>query len=721
MSKRVCGQIKITLRSDLCVGSGYSHAGVIDSDVCYDETGFPYIPAKRLRGCIRETLENSLYARYPEQADALFGKAGDKAPASLVIGNAYPAGHDALRRAIKQARKDDARRVFYDTQRILESYTRVIGQTRLEDGVAMEGSLRYTRTVNRKSPLTGEDMVFYAEASCDNDRLGMLKDALRGTRHIGLKRNRGLGNVTCEWLDESETEQNKEEMIRETTADGMTTLTYRFRNVAPLMISGVREDVTRSYIPGANVLGVLAARFLQEDGATADSEAFRDLFLNGKTTFTNAYPCDSEKIYYPAPEYINRLKKTKDYVCNLRTAPEDAQRNMMSEGNQPKKLKGKYVAWDQTTVSVIEVDTDIAYHHSHYKKNADGEQGILYGMEVIRAGQTFAGQVILPSQYAEKVKTLLAGPDLYFGKSKSSQYGKCVLEDAFMPDTQKSVIPAGSRVVVTLLSDAVFVNAEGAYTILEEEVREKIAEALGIKGEPDDRNLSYIQTTLATGYSAIWNLRKPAAPAVRAGSCLAYVLSEDCSAGEAFVGERNLEGFGQVRIEAADERQFLMEEGIPAEEDDRYEEDASAGLRELMREVLLRSWLEKQRYAALSQKKLKVSDSSRGRITMMLRESLDMYPKDADHEKALDEFVRRIASIKSDGIRSEAEKLVKQIANGSGADRNWIFGSDAKEEGEELRRLGFTEEEIGAMMHGLWGEYLMTVLVQDKYQGGVQK
>ena len=43
MRKR--GIFKIKLESDLCIGSGYSFAGVIDSDVCYDKFGIPFIPA----------------------------------------------------------------------------------------------------------------------------------------------------------------------------------------------------------------------------------------------------------------------------------------------------------------------------------------------------------------------------------------------------------------------------------------------------------------------------------------------------------------------------------------------------------------------------------------------------------------------------------------------------------------------------------------------------
>ena len=48
-------KIKIELLSDLCTCSGETYNSMVDMDVVYDENGIPYIPAKRLKGCIRES------------------------------------------------------------------------------------------------------------------------------------------------------------------------------------------------------------------------------------------------------------------------------------------------------------------------------------------------------------------------------------------------------------------------------------------------------------------------------------------------------------------------------------------------------------------------------------------------------------------------------------------------------------------------------------------
>ena len=47
-------KIKIELLSDLCTTSGETYNSLVDTDITYDEYGIPYIPAKRMKGCIRE-------------------------------------------------------------------------------------------------------------------------------------------------------------------------------------------------------------------------------------------------------------------------------------------------------------------------------------------------------------------------------------------------------------------------------------------------------------------------------------------------------------------------------------------------------------------------------------------------------------------------------------------------------------------------------------------
>ncbi|MEF9863935.1 MAG: hypothetical protein RR777_03245, partial [Christensenellaceae bacterium] len=66
--------LKITLRSDLCCASGEAFGSSIDNDVCVDAYGLPFLPAKRLKGCLREAARDILSEKTITE---IFGQAGD--------------------------------------------------------------------------------------------------------------------------------------------------------------------------------------------------------------------------------------------------------------------------------------------------------------------------------------------------------------------------------------------------------------------------------------------------------------------------------------------------------------------------------------------------------------------------------------------------------------------------------------------------------------------
>lgn len=730
MSIRVEGRIKITLLSDLCVSSGYSFAGIVDSDICYDDCGLPYIPAKRLKGCIRETLEQCLYAKYPDSADRLCGEAGADKPGAFTIANAFPEKYQTLRAIILGAKGVVSRRKYYHTQRILGRFTHVLGQTKLEGGVAKDNSLRYTRVVNRTSPLDGNNMVFYADAICEEELLPVLKDAVRGTRHIGLKRNRGFGVVRCEWVESGvekpaeKSGQNKQKMLFVVSKNGKTTIYWRLTNVAPLMLSKTIEDTSENHISGSAIRGALAARYLESEGnAGADSEEFATLFLDGSSVYSNMYPCEGDAICYPAPEYINRLKKSHKLVNTIRADALVAARDETDDfapggGNQPKKLKGKFVSFVRNDVIVKETEKDVVYHHSRRKKNADGEEGILYGMEVLRAGQTFAGRIIVPDTCADKVKELLLSEDFYFGKSRSSQYGRCVLVQGIEQKEDAKLFHAGEHLAVTFLSDTVLLNENGVCTANAEEAAEAVKRELGILGEQDEEYLTMLQSTTVTGYSVVWNMRKSAMCAIAAGSCVVFRLNAEFETERNFIGERNGEGYGQIRLDRAEDMTYRIEERKQEADVCPEVDDLPQELKVLMTDILLNDWLDDRKYEGLTNKRMRVSNTALGRITLMLRESLD--ENRGDPQKALESFVKRADSIKSESTKSEAKRLISQIAKMEGSVPQWVFGSLDTENAEinEMRRIGLTDGEIEQKLRSLWGEYLMTILVENKYLGG---
>ena len=116
---RKTGVLEITLKSDLCMGSGYSYAGIIDSDVCYDSCGIPYIPGKRLKGCLRETAENILYSLImKEDIEKIFGITGNDKACSLTIGNAYIENYQKIQEELSYMKEQYSESI--QTQDILE-------------------------------------------------------------------------------------------------------------------------------------------------------------------------------------------------------------------------------------------------------------------------------------------------------------------------------------------------------------------------------------------------------------------------------------------------------------------------------------------------------------------------------------------------------------------------------------------------------------------------
>ena len=108
-------KLVITLKSDLCMGSGYSYAGIIDSDVCHDACGIPYIAARRLKGCLREAAD--LLGISKEETSDIFGKPGEQKVTGIHIDNAYIDHYEQLRSDFEHLGRDC--RQYITTQSML--------------------------------------------------------------------------------------------------------------------------------------------------------------------------------------------------------------------------------------------------------------------------------------------------------------------------------------------------------------------------------------------------------------------------------------------------------------------------------------------------------------------------------------------------------------------------------------------------------------------------
>ena len=218
-------------------------------------------------------------------------------------------------------------------------------------------------------------------------------------------------------------------------------------------------------------------------------------------------------------------------------------------------------------------------------------------------------------------------------------------------------------------------------------------------------------------------MRKSPVPAVKAGSCFVYKLAEDVKNIDNFIGERNLEGYGQIRVESMENMKYIVDEIVETDTENNI--SSLNKTKELVRDILVDKVIEKLKLKGINQKTYKVTASNLGRVTLMLKESL--YRHKGDYKEAFGEFAKRVESIKTDSIRREIRDVIlKEFGSKKRADESspreyiWTFtgikkGESCEKELQMLKNIGCDESEIDICVDSQWGDVLMTILVNQKY------
>jgi len=539
--------LKITLKSDLCAGSGESTGITVDTDLCIDAAGLPYIPARRLKGCLRESAQ--LLKRYgcreatDENIAKLFGTS-EGGHGCLRIRDAKLPGADTMRAWLADG-VPDALKTEAESLNVARLFTYVRGQTKLENGVAVDSTLRYTRVMDRYNALDREQEA-YLEApidlrSTDETLRELLKKSCRATRHIGTMRNRGLGNVEMQYIDAGGLRETESKTVWAHGAHDAETvrINYKISLDAPVTLPGCAEQQLE--IPARSVIGCAAASYLV-DGNAEDAQ-FSDLFLNGNVKWSSLTPTVNGRRSVPTPLMLVLFKNERVYR-NLFAAQK-------KEGKQ-KTLGSTFAAETRNGFDIAEVRSHTAYHHSH------GEDGTLYMQDSLDAGMIYAGTVSAPASLADQICDLLRNADFSFGRSRSAQYAACGLygdievtpaEHAVAAE-QKTALQgdkAGTAVYAVLQSDLILTR-DGCYVTEAEAVRAELARSLHVKNEVPAGRQDYCAYHTVGGYQQMWQMQKPQIPAVRGGSVYCFVSERGDLPKELTLGEYQQEGFGRFRI-----------------------------------------------------------------------------------------------------------------------------------------------------------------------------
>ncbi|WP_173386539.1 RAMP superfamily CRISPR-associated protein [Ruminococcus flavefaciens] len=605
------GYIYITLKSDLCAASGDGFSLSIDTDICADRYGLPFIPSRRLKGCLREAAE---YIGC-ERIDSIFGVSGNSNSGSLRIGDARFEDHETLRKQAVDSK--------YPAEKVLALFTSVKASTAIENDTAKENSLRFTRVVDHYSPFNKSETVFVSEieyAECDEEQL---KNICLALRNIGYKRTRGYGSVRCEFKT---AEDKKALEINIPDDDNKYELWLTVKLRSPAMFPGKSSVETADYIPGSAVLGAFAGGYFKNGG---DENDFDRLFLSGDVKFSNMYISDGNTVSKPAPAVLGKTKESNaiDYV--FRDDDKD---------DKPlvKPFKGGYL----TKGTEIKPEKEVIYHNGQ-KQGEDGK--LLYTQEVLSEGQLFTGTVRGRGKDLRRLLPAIASGCINLGRSKTAQYSVCDIVNAKCVPVKVNSSAVG-KVFALLCSDVLLIgeNAEFSTDI------SVLAKALGIESEAIDAEHSSLKYKTVMGYISVGRYKRSHIRAFEKGSVLCFITNTALPK-YLTIGERQNEGFGAVKICTKEELTSLgraLPERIPAEA-----VSADCKLADLIEKNNKRESL---RIAAINyadeqygKVKKDFTPSFVGRLLLMVAQAEDK----ADLDK-------RVVSIKTDNKREMAKTFI---------------------------------------------------------------
>ncbi len=210
--------LRIELKSDALIGKGEGWGATIDNDIVFDYLGLPYIPAKRIKGSLRESaLEvaeifelsgiNNKTSGYIKE---LFGRVGNMRSGPLEFSNCYLENYSINRQWLEWLIYSEGN--LFSKELILKTFTSIKQHTAIEKngekkGVAKEPSLRTSRVLKKDNVFFGK-LIFLHEI--DHEIVQFLVYSVMNLRYIGTNRNRGLGFVECRLLDSDGKDAGKE-------------------------------------------------------------------------------------------------------------------------------------------------------------------------------------------------------------------------------------------------------------------------------------------------------------------------------------------------------------------------------------------------------------------------------------------------------------------------------------------------------------------------------
>ena len=533
-------RLSIKLLSDMCVSDGGVYNSSLDTEVVYDSYGFPYIPAKRIKGCLREVALELEEMGLEVKADDLFGVEGDSV-GKIRVSNAYLTESDACRKEINNNNSK-----LYHPQNILNLYTYVRTQTSIDydKGVADETSLRSMRVVKKGNSFISEIEIM------DDSMVESLKKCAIALRHMGISRTRGLGEIKCNLEENKDCEPNASFKLE----SGANRLYYTIDLKEPLIVKSINGGEARSldYIEGSKILGIIADR-MKKTG-----ESITDFLQSNKIFFSNAYIADGDQRMVEVPASLYSVKDDDQTIIDSAIVD-----RLYDEPRQINQIKHCYVSVKEGKITKKKtVKLEDRYHHRRPEDKSIGRSvknngnSDFYSMSSISEGQKFCGFIHGTPEQIEKISEIIAKDSkAYIGYSRMSEYGQVQINlvKSEIRQTEKVEEPV-KELNIKLESDALVYDENAMYSMNQDVLVDEILSCLGIKGDKEDLIedvISFINYGQIGGFNVTWGYRKPIVGVFEKGSFVKIIFKEaqNITIPENFViGERTVEGLGEASI-----------------------------------------------------------------------------------------------------------------------------------------------------------------------------
>ena len=192
--------VTIKILSPIHLGSGQADVN-IDAEIVHDALGFPYFPAKRFKGLLYESalevLEmfelSGLDTKNLCSLEKIFHR-HSISDTQLIVPNFYICPAEKYESFCEEWKYlQTAYRKIFTAKDVLNSYTLLRYQTKLENGIAAKGSLHNLRVLDAGIEFFGKIVLLNADEKIFN----LLALAIKNMSYAGTKRNRGFGRIKC--------------------------------------------------------------------------------------------------------------------------------------------------------------------------------------------------------------------------------------------------------------------------------------------------------------------------------------------------------------------------------------------------------------------------------------------------------------------------------------------------------------------------------------------